>query len=78
MLLKLKKLKVFKVLNVDPGYATNRTVITFCWVSKNVVEAAYLLIKKAKELIDMSQHKGEHPRMGATDVCPLVQSIISR
>ncbi len=68
----IEKVKDVKVLNVDPGYATNRTVITFVGSPKNVVEAAYLLIKKAKELIDMSQHKGEHPRMGATDVCPLV------
>ena len=68
----IEKVRNIKVLNVDPGYATNRTVITFVGSPKNVVEAAYLLIKKAKELIDMSQHKGEHPRMGATDVCPLV------
>jgi len=68
----IEKIKDVKVLNVDPGYATNRTVITFVGSPKNVVDAAYLLIKKAKELIDMSRHKGEHPRMGATDVCPLV------
>jgi len=68
----IEKIKDVKVLNVDPGYATNRTVITFVGSPKNVVDAAYLLIKKAKELIDMNQHKGEHPRMGATDVCPLV------
>ena len=68
----IEKVKDVKVLNVDPGYATNRTVITFVGSPKNVVDAAYLLIKKAKELIDMNQHKGEHPRMGATDVCPLV------
>ena len=60
------------LLNVDPGKATNRTVITFVGEPKNVIEAAFLLIKKAKELIDMSKHSGEHPRMGATDVCPLV------
>ena len=60
------------LLNVDPGKATNRTVITFVGEPKNVIEAAFLLIKKAKELIDMSKHLGEHPRMGATDVCPLV------
>ena len=61
-----------KLLNVDPGKATNRTVITFVGEPKNVIEAAYLLIQKAQELIDMRTHKGEHPRMGATDVCPLV------
>ena len=60
------------LLNVDPGKATNRTVITFVGEPKNVIKAAFLLIKKAKELIDMSKHSGEHPRMGATDVCPLV------
>ena len=61
-----------KLLNIDTGKATNRTVITFVGEPKNVIEAAYLLIQKAQELIDMRTHKGEHPRMGATDVCPLV------
>ncbi len=61
-----------KLLNVDPGKATNRTVVTFIGNPVQVIEAAYLAIKKAGELIDMSQHKGEHPRMGATDVCPLI------
>ena len=61
-----------KLLNVDPGKATNRTVVTFVGEPKAVIEAAYLAIKKAGELIDMSKHKGEHPRMGATDVCPLI------
>ena len=61
-----------KLLDVDPGKATNRTVITFVGEPENVIEAAYRLIKKSKELIDMRQHKGEHPRFGATDVCPLV------
>ena len=60
------------LLNVDPGKATNRTVITFVGEPEKVIDAAFLLIKKAKDLIDMSQHLGEHPRMGATDVCPLV------
>ncbi len=60
------------LLNVDPGEATNRTVITFVGEPQNVIDAAFLLIKKAQELIDMSEHFGEHPRMGATDVCPLV------
>jgi len=61
-----------KLLDVDPGSTTNRTVITFVGEPKPVIEAAFLLIKRASELIDMSKHKGEHPRMGATDVCPLV------
>jgi glutamate formiminotransferase / formiminotetrahydrofolate cyclodeaminase len=61
-----------KLLDVDPGKATNRTVITFVGEPQNVIEAAFLLIKKASELIDMSKHTGEHPRFGATDVCPLV------
>lgn len=61
-----------KLLNVDPGKATNRTVVTFVGEPKQVIEAAFLAIKKASELIDMSKHKGEHPRMGATDVCPLI------
>ncbi len=61
-----------KLLNVDPGKATNRTVVTFVGEPKAVIEAAFLAIKKASELIDMSKHKGEHPRMGATDVCPLI------
>lgn len=61
-----------KLLDVDPGKATNRTVITFVGEPDNVVEAAFRLIKKAAELIDMSKHSGEHPRFGATDVCPLV------
>ena len=60
------------LLNVDPGEATNRTVITFVGEPQNVIDAAFLLIKKAQEVIDMSKHSGEHPRMGATDVCPLV------
>ena len=61
-----------KLLNVDPGKATNRTVVTFVGEPSKVIEAAFLAIKKAGELIDMSKHKGEHPRMGATDVCPLI------
>lgn len=61
-----------KLLDIDPGRATNRTVITFVGEPDAVIEAAYRLIKKASELIDMRKHKGEHPRMGATDVCPLV------
>ena len=61
-----------RLLNVDPGKATNRTVVTFVGAPAAVVEAAFRAIKKAGELIDMSRHKGEHPRMGATDVCPLI------
>lgn len=61
-----------RLLNVDPGKATNRTVVTFVGEPLPVIEAAYQAIKKAGELIDMSKHKGEHPRMGATDVCPLI------
>ncbi len=61
-----------KLLDVDPGKATNRTVITFVGEPEAVIEAAFRLIKKASELIDMRKHSGEHPRFGATDVCPLV------
>lgn len=61
-----------RLLNVDPGKATNRTVVTFVGNPEAVIEAAFRAIKKAGELIDMTKHKGEHPRMGATDVCPLI------
>ncbi len=61
-----------KLLDVDPGAATNRTVVTFVGEPEPVVEAAFRAVKRANELIDMSKHSGEHPRMGATDVCPLV------
>lgn len=61
-----------KLLDVDPGKTTNRTVVTFVGEPDAVVEAAYRAIKKAAELIDMRHHKGEHPRMGATDVCPFI------
>jgi glutamate formiminotransferase/formiminotetrahydrofolate cyclodeaminase len=61
-----------KLLDVDPGKATNRTVITFVGEPQPVIDAAFRLIKKAAELIDMSKQTGEHPRFGATDVCPLV------
>jgi len=60
------------LLDVDPGKATNRTVVTFVGEPKPVIEAAFLAIKKASEIIDMRNHSGEHPRMGATDVCPLI------
>jgi glutamate formiminotransferase/formiminotetrahydrofolate cyclodeaminase len=60
------------LLDVDPGKATNRTVVTFVGEPAAVIEAAFQAIKKAGEIIDMRKHKGEHPRMGATDVCPLI------
>ena len=60
------------LLDVDPGKATNRTVVTFVGEPAVVIEAAFQAIKKACEVIDMSKHSGEHPRMGATDVCPLI------
>ncbi len=61
-----------RLLDVDPGKATNRTVITFVGEPRAVIDAAFLLIRKASQLIDMSRHQGEHPRFGATDVCPLI------
>ncbi|MBU8892727.1 MAG: glutamate formimidoyltransferase [Bacteroidales bacterium] len=60
------------LLDVDPGKATNRTVVTMVGAPDEVCDAAFLAVKKASELIDMRQHKGAHPRFGATDVCPLV------
>lgn len=68
----IEQVEGVKLLNVDPGKATNRTVVTFVGEPEAVIEAAYQAIAKASELIDMSKHKGEHPRMGATDVCPLI------
>jgi len=61
-----------KLLDVDPGKATNRTVVTFVGTPDAVIRAAFQGIKKASEIIDMSKHKGEHPRFGGTDVCPLI------
>jgi glutamate formiminotransferase/formiminotetrahydrofolate cyclodeaminase len=61
-----------KLLDVDPGKDTNRTVVTFVGDPEAVSEAAFLSVQKAAELIDMSKHHGEHPRMGATDVCPFI------
>lgn len=61
-----------RLLDVDPGKATNRTVVTFVGNPEAVIEAAFRAIKKAGEVIDMRHHTGEHPRMGATDVCPLI------
>ncbi len=68
----IEKVEGVKLLDVDPGKATNRTVVTFVGEPQPVIDAAFLAIQKAAELIDMSKHKGEHPRMGATDVCPLI------
>lgn len=61
-----------KLIDVDPGQATNRTVVTIVGTPDEVIEAAFRAVKKASEIIDMSKHKGAHPRFGATDVCPLV------
>ncbi len=60
------------LLDVDPGASTNRTVVTFVGSPEAAVEAAFRGIQKAAELIDMRRHKGAHPRMGATDVCPFI------
>jgi glutamate formiminotransferase/formiminotetrahydrofolate cyclodeaminase len=68
----IKSVEGVSLLDVDPGKATNRTVVTLVGEPEAVIEAAFLGIKKAAELIDMSKHQGEHPRMGATDVCPLI------
>ena len=68
----IETVEAVKLLDVDPGKATNRTVVTLVGPPENVIEAAVRAIKKASELIDMRRHKGEHPRFGATDVCPLV------
>ncbi len=68
----IEKVAGVKLLNVDPGKATNRTVVTFVGTPEAVCEAAFCAIRKAGQLIDMRRHKGEHPRMGATDVCPLI------
>jgi glutamate formiminotransferase/formiminotetrahydrofolate cyclodeaminase len=68
----IESVKGVKLLDVDPGKDTNRTVVTFVGSPEAVSEAAFLSVKKASEIIDMSKHHGEHPRMGATDVCPFV------
>lgn len=68
----IETVKGVKLLDIDPGEATNRTVITFVGTPDVVVEAAFRCVKKAAQLIDMRQHHGAHPRMGATDVCPLI------
>ena len=68
----IEKSEGVNLLDVDPGATTNRTVVTFVGTPECVVEAAFKAIKKAQELIDMRNHHGDHPRFGATDVCPLV------
>ncbi|MDC0357250.1 glutamate formimidoyltransferase [Oligoflexia bacterium] len=68
----IEKVAGVTLLDVDPGQATNRTVVTFVGAPEAVIEGAFVAIKKASEVIDMSRHKGEHPRFGATDVCPFV------
>ncbi len=68
----VEKVEGVKLLDVDPGATTNRTVITFVGEPEQVCEAAFRLVKKAQELIDMRNHHGDHPRFGATDVCPLI------
>lgn len=68
----IESVEGIRLLGVDPGKDTNRTVVTFVGDPDSVSEAAFLGVSKASELIDMSKHHGEHPRMGATDVCPLV------
>lgn len=68
----IESIKGVKLLDVDPGEATNRTVVTFVGEPQAVMDAAVASIKRATELIDMRQHKGAHPRMGACDVCPLI------
>ena len=68
----IEKSEGVKLLDVDPGFTTNRTVVTFVGTPDEVVATAFKVIAKAKELIDMRFHHGDHPRFGATDVCPLV------
>ena len=68
----IEKIEGVKLLDVDPGFSTNRTVVTFVGTPDEVLEAAFRAVKRAQELIDMRRHKGDHPRFGATDVLPLV------
>lgn len=68
----IEKIEGVRVIDVDPGKATNRTVVTMVGTPEEVIEAAFQAVKKARELIDMRHHKGAHPRFGATDVCPLI------
>ncbi len=68
----IRKIKGVKLLDVDPGYDTNRTVVTFVGDPDNVISAAFNAIKRSHQLIDMTKHKGAHPRFGACDVCPII------
>ncbi|MEO7539184.1 MAG: glutamate formimidoyltransferase, partial [Pyrinomonadaceae bacterium] len=68
----IERIDGVRLLDVDPGASTNRTVVTFVGTPDEVIEAAFGAVRKAQELIDMRRHKGDHPRFGATDVCPLV------
>lgn len=68
----VEKVDGVKLLDVDPGYSTNRTVVTFVGTPDEAAEAAFQAVRKAQELIDMRRHKGDHPRFGATDVLPLI------
>ena len=68
----IKKVSGVKLLDVDPGYDTNRTVVTFVGEPEPVKQAAFAAVKKSHELIDMRHHKGAHPRFGACDVCPVI------
>src|SRR6201997_1383132 len=68
----IKSVEGVSLLDVDPGASTNRTVVTFVGSPDAALEAAFRAIKRAAELIDMRKHKGAHPRMGATDVCPFI------
>src|SRR6266404_5254152 len=68
----IKSTEGVSLLDVDPGATTNRTVVTFVGSPEAAVEAAFRGIQKASELIEMRKHKGAHPRMGATDVCPFI------
>ena len=69
---RIESVEGVSLLDVDPGHATNRTVVTFVGAPEDVVEAAFRAVERAAALIDMQRHRGEHPRFGATDVCPLV------
>ncbi len=68
----IESVEGIKLLDIDPGKTTNRTVVTFVGTPDEVINAAFQAVKKASEIIDMSKHHGEHPRFGATDVCPLI------
>ena len=69
---KIESIENITVLDVDSGIDTNRTVVTFVGEPDNVIKAAFEGIREASNIIDMSKHKGTHPRIGATDVCPII------